>query len=359
MYKVNSYLIRLTIKYIFINLLIISIFILFLNLIELSRILNFENNTLTNYLKLSALKYPSILNEILPFVIIISIAFLFRNLINNNELISMRNIGFSIFDIFIPIGFTVFISGLFFLFILNPISSTFEMQYEKLINKNNKSLYSIKLSNKEMWINNKIDENKSSFISIERINLKSMKANNIKILSIKDRKNIFLQAESGIFKDNIFFLESVKYFEINNENYQFFDDYSLQINFSKQNIINSITNYKLIPFYNYFSHLKTLKKFNLYSSEIALFYLSEILKPFFILMLAFVVIGYSGKFKRNENFFKVLFISILIGFLIFFLKELISKISINLSMNFFISYLIIFLLPFTIGLYQVIKIEND
>ena len=35
--------------------------------------------------KESFLKYPSILNEILPFVTIISIAFLMRNLINNNE----------------------------------------------------------------------------------------------------------------------------------------------------------------------------------------------------------------------------------------------------------------------------------
>ena len=76
-------------------------------------------------------------------------------------------------------------------------------------------------------------------------------------------------------------------------------------------------------------------------------------------MLSFVVIGFSGKFKRNENFFKVLFISILIGFTIFFLKEIITKITITLSINFYISYLIIFFLPFSIGLYQVIKIEND
>ena len=76
-------------------------------------------------------------------------------------------------------------------------------------------------------------------------------------------------------------------------------------------------------------------------------------------MLSFVVIGFSGKFKRNENFFKVLFISILIGFTIFFLKEIITKITITLSINFYISYFIIFFLPFSIGLYQVIKIEND
>ena len=97
----------------------------------------------------------------------------------------------------------------------------------------------------------------------------------------------------------------------------------------------------------------------MYSPEIGLYYLSEILKPIFIVMLSFVVLGFSGKYKRNENFFKILFISISLGFLIFFLKEIINKMTITLSINFIISYFLIFFIPFVVGLYQVIKIEND
>ncbi len=76
-------------------------------------------------------------------------------------------------------------------------------------------------------------------------------------------------------------------------------------------------------------------------------------------MLSFVVLGYSGKFKRSDNFFKVLSISIFVGLLIFFVKEIITKATISLDINFYISYLVIFIIPFSIGLYQVIKIEND
>ena len=83
-----------------INFIIISLFILFINVLELSRALPEESKNLFNYAYLSFLKYPSILNEIIPFVTIISISFLIRNLINNNELVSMRNLGYSIFDIF-------------------------------------------------------------------------------------------------------------------------------------------------------------------------------------------------------------------------------------------------------------------
>ncbi len=359
MSKINIYLVKLTVKYLVINLLIVSVFILFLNLIEISRIVEKGDKTIEKYFILSSLKFPSILNEILPFVTIISIAFLFRSLINNNELISLRNIGYSIFDIFTPIGTTVFIIGLLFLALINPLSSKFENRYQEILNKKDKSLYSIKISNNEMWIKNKIDKDYYSFISISNIDLQDMIAENIKILTIKENKYILVQSKKGLFKGNNFALEDVHYYSVSDEELTKLDTLNLKINFSKKNILNSIINYKHVPFYDFFSHSKTLKKFNLYSKEIGLFYLSEILKPFFILMLSFVVISFSGKFKRNENFFKVLFIAILVGFLIFFLKEIVTKITISLSLNFYMSYSLIFILPLLIGLYQFTKIEND
>ena len=73
--------------------------IAFLNLIEISRILDKETQNIYYYLITTIFKLPSIINESIPFVIIIGITFLFRYLINNNELIAMRNIGYSIFDI--------------------------------------------------------------------------------------------------------------------------------------------------------------------------------------------------------------------------------------------------------------------
>ena len=76
---------------------------------------------------------PTIVNEIIPFVIIISISFLFRYLINNNELTSMRNIGYSIFDIFLPVGIYIFYLG-YLTFVLNPIATNLE-KYEEILNK--------------------------------------------------------------------------------------------------------------------------------------------------------------------------------------------------------------------------------
>ncbi len=359
MKKINIYLFTLTNKYLIINFIIISLFIIFINLLELSRVISQENKSIFNFIYFSFLKYPSILNEILPFVTIISISFLVRNLINNNEFVSMRNLGYSIFDIFLPIAIAVFVIGLFFLIILNPISVIMEKKYETKLDNRESSLYSIKISDNEMWIKNELNTQNSSFINIKNIDLKDMKANDIKILLVSNDFNKFITAVDGEIKNNIFSLNNVRYYNFKNDEYKKLDNYNLIINFNKENILNAISKYKLIPFYKYITHSKSLDKFNLYSPEIGLYYLSEILKPIFIVVLAFVIVGFTSKFQRNENFFKVLFISILIGFLIFLMKEIISKLTISLSINIYFGYAFIFLIPLFIGLYQVNKIENE
>ena len=359
MNKINKYLFFLTNKYLLINFVVISLFIIFINFLELSRIISEDKKNLFNFLQLSFLKFPSILNEIIPFVTIISISFLIRNLVNNNELISMRNLGFSIFDIFFPIAIAVFIMGLFFLVLINPLSTFMENKYDiKLDNKEN-SLYSIKISNNEMWIKNQVDQFNSSFINIKNIDLKKMYAENIKIILINDGDNKFIYAQEGLIKNNLFFLEDVKFYDFKNEKYENLENFNLIINFDRNNILNSISRYELVPFFKYLNHSKTLSKFNLYSDEIGLYYLSEILKPLFIVILSFIIVGFSSKFQRNENFFKVLFISISIGFLIFLFKEIVDKLTVSLSLNIFFSYFVVVLLLFFIGLYQIIKIENE
>ena len=359
MKKINFYLFTLASKYILINLIIITILVLFLNLLEISRILEKENTTLGFFLLLSLLKLPTIISEIIPFVVILSIAFLFKNLITNNELISIRNMGFSILDIFKPIAIAIFLFGLFILLFINPLAANFENNFNNLTSKKYPNMYSIKFINEGMWIKNISEDNNKNYINISKINLDNMNAEEIKILNINNKFNKIIIAEKGEIIDKIFKLQNVSILNINNDKFEKIEFYNLILNFDKSNIIDSILNFKFIPFYKYKKHVNNLKKFNLHSSEVSLYYLSEILKPIFLVIIGFTVMGFSGKFKRNENFFKVLFISILIGFLIFLLKEIVTALTTTMEISFIFSYFIIFMFPLIIGLYQMIRIESD
>ena len=303
MKKINFYLFTLASKYILINLIIITILVLFLNLLEISRILEKENTTLGFFLLLSLLKLPTIISEIIPFVVILSIAFLFKNLITNNELISIRNMGFSILDIFKPIAIAIFLFGLFILLFINPLAANFENNFNNLTSIKYPNMYSIKFINEGMWIKNISEDNNKNYINISKINLDNMNAEEIKILNINNKFNKIIIAEKGEIIDKIFKLQNVSILNINNDKFEKVEFYNLILNFDKSNIIDSILNFKFIPFYKYKKHVNNLKKFNLHSSEVSLYYLSEILKPIFLVIIGFTVMGFSGKFKRNENFF--------------------------------------------------------
>ena len=106
--KIFIYLFLIKIKYILFNLLCVSLFIQIINILEITKLTENKNSSIFSLLYLSLLKLPTVIIDTIPFVIIISTAFVYRYLISNNEMISMRNIGFSIIDIFKPIAFAIF-----------------------------------------------------------------------------------------------------------------------------------------------------------------------------------------------------------------------------------------------------------
>ena len=356
-YKITIYLLLMKIKFIILTLFFITVFIQIINLIEVSRILESNQFNMFTIIYLSLLKLPSSINQIIPFVIIISTAFFYRYLIKNNEFISIRNVGYSIIDIFKPVGTAIFLIGIFFLIILNPISAFFEKKFELETSQDLTSLYSIKIKNNEIWIKN-IEEDRINFIKFSNFDLKNMTAKNIKIIEINKNKIKFYLAESGELLKNNLNLQNVYFFNSNNDEYTTINNFKIQVNFKKNDIIQSISNYKHIPFYKYNLHINSLKKFNLYSQEVSLYYLSELFKPFFLFILGFVVMGFSNKINRSENIFKTLFFSIGIGFSFFILNEILIGLTIAKYISFLFAYTILILVSLVIGLYQSINIET-
>ena len=117
--KIFIYLYKTKITYIVISLIILTITVQIVDFIELTQAnINKSNFSFNDIIKMSFLKMPFLINEILPFVIIISTSFYFKSLIDNNELVSIRNLGLSIFNIFYPVAFAVLTIGIFSLIFL-------------------------------------------------------------------------------------------------------------------------------------------------------------------------------------------------------------------------------------------------
>ena len=168
----------------------------------------------------------------------------------------MRNVGFSIFDIFQPISLVIFLYGIFILFFLNPLSAISEIEYNRHLDNQNVNMYSINFSENNLWIKNKNYDDGVFFINIKNFNIKEMIAKNIEILSINKNKKEFYQSKYGEIIDKNFILSDVNRFDITNDKYFYDKKFVLNLNFSKENILTSNINYKNIPYYNYIDHVK-------------------------------------------------------------------------------------------------------
>lgn len=355
--KIFLYLYKIKIYYIIISLIILTITVQIVDFIELTQAnINKSNFSFSDILQMSFLKMPFLINEILPFVIIISTSFYFKSLIDNNELVSIRNLGLSIFNIFYPVAFAVLSIGIFSLFVLNPISSI-SMSYLQKINNNNEKSSLIKLSNDNIWIKNKLN-NKILYINAKNINIKKMLLTDIMIIdNTSDNQKLYF-AESGKINEEFILLNNVQETNIKLNKNKTYDYKNIKINFNQKDILNSLQYYKYTPFYKYYNYVNSMKKLNYLSSEIILYFLSEIFKPLLLISISFVVTGYVAKFKRNENFFKTIFIAIAIGFIIFFVDKIIYSIN---AQNILTYIFIIIAIPLTsiiLGTIFMLRVEK-
>ena len=146
--------------------------------------------------------------------------------------------------------------------IISYHNSNFENNFNNLTSKKYPNMYSIKFINEGMWIKNISEDNNINYINISKINLDNMNAEEIKILNINNKSNKIIIAEKGEIIDKIFKLQNVSIFNINNDKFEKVEFYNLILNFDKSNIIDSILNFKFIPFYKYKKHVNKFSKKN-------------------------------------------------------------------------------------------------
>ena len=173
-----------------------------------------------------------------------------------------------------------------------------------------------------------------------------------------NNKKIFT-AEKGLIKKKYLELYNINEIDINKNNNKEYKTKNIKINFNQQDILNSVKYYKYIPFYNYYNYSKSMKKLNYLTPDIILYFLSELFKPFLLISISFVVTGYVSKFKRNESFFKTIFIAIIIGFILFLINKLIYSININSWLYYPIVILTIPSISIILGTILILRVEKS
>jgi LPS export ABC transporter permease LptG len=334
----NRYLIKGFLKIIFNTILSFIALGVLLNLFEELEFFKNINVSLTLPFTLSLSFVPSLIIELLPFIIFIASMVYFLSIRNNTDLISIKTFGYSNLRIVIILACTAFIFGSLVIFAVNPLTAGLVKYYEE-----KKAQYSrdvdhlISINKNGVWIKER-DSNNLKIITAEKLEDKYLK--NISIYIISDENEIIkrIESNSADITKNPWILEKATVYNFKETNdvlknviYKFYTENSLEKINSLYKNLNTISFLSLITDYNILNKKGYTKK--ILNEQINRFIALPI---FLFLMVVLASIFTIGSFKKKQNIYFIL-ISIITCVIIYYFKDLslalgqTEKISLTLS----------------------------
>ncbi len=332
---------------------LIKTFMVFLSLAFILNIfeeINFFKDTdasITLPIFLTFLNVPSVIFEIFPFIFLITAQFAFIKLMEQNEIIVMKNFGLDNLKIIKILSILSFFLGLLIITIYYNFSSSLKYSYLNLKNtyaKDNK--YLAVITENGIWIKDQVKEN------INIINANNFQNNflyEVDILQFDKDFNflkniispkILIKEKSWILDNAIIYnsegdVEKVKRY-ILDTNLNFNDLNSLYSNLSSLNIFE-LNNLK-----------KKYESINYSSTEIDSAIQKLISFPFYLMIMTVLASALMVNIKHNKSkIFYLIFgilISVIIYYLSFFFEELGKNEQIPLGISIWIPLIIVMLI---------------
>ena len=250
------------------------------------------------------LNIPSLIYELFPFIVLLSVQLLMIKIIDNGELITFKNNGLSNFNIIKIISSSSFILGLLVIILLYNFSAILKFQYldiKKNYTKDDKYLASI--TENGLWIKDEID-NKINFINAKTIGLNSL--NDVEIMQLDNNFNHLssIKASRVFIKNNLWEINEGIIIKDDNSVEQL-KNYQFNSHFNYEKINSLYANLSSITMWGLYD-LKTDYNLVNYSTTEIEYHLQKILSyPIFLTIMSIlsIVIMMNIKFQKSKIIF--------------------------------------------------------
>ena len=319
-----KYILKNFFKYFFIVILFIYAFGIILNLFEEVEFFKNLNVNIFLPLMLTGMFVPSMILDLLPFIIFLSSMLYMLKIRDNKDFLTLKVFGFSSLKIFFIFSLTAFFIGWAVLIIINPATSSMLRFYEKTKAQYARDIDHLITFNKNgLWIKENLGINEriitaskpegKSLIDVEIFQFNNQYKINKKIFS----KKVNIENFNWIMSDVIIFEEKDSVV-IKKE----VPKYTIKSSYNYEKIINLFNNSNAISFIDLILNKKSLieKGYNKEFLEQSLH--SMLVLPFLLFLMTSVAsILAMHTLKKSENF-KFILPGLLICVLIFYLKDL-------------------------------------
>ena len=334
---INKYLIINYLKIIINTVLIFLALGIILNLFEEIEFFKNLNQSFSLPFILSLSVVPTLILDLLPFVVFLSAMFYFIHIRSNKDLLSIKVFGYSNLKITFIIAFFAFLFGCFVLIIVNPFTSGLVKYYEIEKAKYTRDIdHLISINKNGVWIK-EVDSVGYKIINAEKIEGDILSKISIYIFDKNNKVTKRLESKSAIISKNPWLMKNVTVFDFETNKKTNFE--ILKFNSDKTfDKINSL--YRNLNTLSFISLIKNYQKLNDvgYSKKLLKEQIHKFISlPFFLfLMVVLASIFTIGTVTVKQNYY-YLILSILISVIIFYFKDLsialgqTGKVSLTLS----------------------------
>jgi LPS export ABC transporter permease LptG len=318
---INKYLILKFFKVFFITILIFLSLGLTLNLFEEIEFFKNLNLSLALPVILSLSYVPTLILDLLPFIVFLSSVSFFLTLGSSKDLLSIKVFGYSNLKIILILSFFSFLMGLFFIFAVNPITSTLVKYYETEKAQYSRDVDHLMAINKNgVWIK-EVDES-----GYRIINAKLLSDNNLEEISIYVFENDILirrlESVSALITNNPWQMKDVQVYNILDNKKLFFKNYEFKSENTKEKINSFYRNLNTISFLDLILSYDQLNEKG-YSKKILNEKINKFtsMPIFLFLMVVLAAIFTIGSFRNRQKYYFIL-ISIFTCVAIYYFKDL-------------------------------------
>ena len=161
---------KFLLKYLYFNLIFISLIIILGILEEISFFKNLDKNIMYPFL-LTLLNTPNTLFEIIPFIFLLSTQFIFYDLFKSEEIDLLKRNGLKNLGIIKSLFFITILIGIFNILILYNISALMKFNYSNIKNNfSNDNKYLAMVTKTGLWIKDNTENNNKLILKSEKIN---------------------------------------------------------------------------------------------------------------------------------------------------------------------------------------------
>tara|TARA_B100001121_G_scaffold292977_1_gene295145 strand:+ start:7460 stop:8548 length:1089 start_codon:yes stop_codon:yes gene_type:complete len=319
-----NYLLKNFLKTFFVVIAFFYCFGVILNLFEEIEFFKNLDVSILTPLILTAIFIPSLIIQILPFIIFISSMWFMLSIRNNRDLLTLKVFGYSNLKIFFILAFTSFFLGWIILFFINPITSSMSKYYEKTKSSYSKDIdHLITFNRNGLWIKENF-EDKQRIISAGKPEGKNLV--DVKIFHLDKDSNLIekIVSKKADISKNKWVLSDVIIFKTSNDLLQSEKLDTININsiYDYEKITNLFKNFDTMSFFDLIINYNSLVKSGYDKNFLNQSLHTSLSLPFFLLLMTGLSSILTMNTLKKSNNFKFIITGLIISVFVFYFKDL-------------------------------------